>query len=170
MPQQVSLQLVKPYNHCINAMEQAIQMFKNWFIGALGTTGADFPIQLWENFNPQIQDSINLLCCSQKYLDCSAYKTLEGPYAWNHYLTAPSGTKAIIYDDPNTCAAWAPHGLDAWLLSHLRTTIDAICTMTPKPAAIAFPIQPTSFHRIALHRPTCTKRIFKNCQQSYNSH
>ena len=29
---------------------------------------------------------------------------------------APPGTKAIIYEDSDTRASWAPHGLDAWLL------------------------------------------------------
>ena len=60
-PQQVSLQLVKPHNHHINAAEHAIQTFKNWFIGALGTTDANFPIQLWDKLAPLVQDSINLL-------------------------------------------------------------------------------------------------------------
>ncbi len=72
MPQQVSLQLIEPHNHRVNAMEQAIQMFKNWFIGALGTTDTNFPIQLWDKLTPQVQDSINLLCCSQIHPDCSA--------------------------------------------------------------------------------------------------
>ncbi len=60
-PQQVSLQLVKPHDHRVNAAERAIQTFKNCFIRALGTTNADFPIQLWYKLAPQVQDSINLL-------------------------------------------------------------------------------------------------------------
>ena len=28
----------------------------------------------------------------------------------------PPGTKAVIYEDSDTHASWAPHGLDAWLL------------------------------------------------------
>ncbi len=28
-PQQVSLQLVEPHNHCVNVAERAIQKFKN---------------------------------------------------------------------------------------------------------------------------------------------
>jgi hypothetical protein len=117
MPQQVSLQLVKPHNHCINATERAIQMFENWFIGVLGTTDANFPIQLWDKLTPQVQDSINLLRCSHIQPDRSAYKTLKEPYDWNRYPMAPPGTKAIIFEDSNTRALWAPHGLDAWLLS-----------------------------------------------------
>jgi hypothetical protein len=60
-PQQCRLQLVKPGNHQVNAAECAIQTFKNHFIGALGTTDIDFPIQLWDKLVPQVQDSINLL-------------------------------------------------------------------------------------------------------------
>ena len=59
--QQVSLQLVEPHNHRVNAAERAIQTFKNRFIRALGTTDADFPIQLWDKLTSQVQDSINLL-------------------------------------------------------------------------------------------------------------
>jgi hypothetical protein len=44
-PQDVSLQLLH-HNHRFNAVEHAIQTIKNRFIGALGTTDVDFPIQL----------------------------------------------------------------------------------------------------------------------------
>jgi hypothetical protein len=52
-PHQCHLQLVEPGNHRVNAAEQAIQTFKNQFIGALGTTDVDFPIQLWDKLAPQ---------------------------------------------------------------------------------------------------------------------
>ncbi len=63
-PQNVCLQLVKPQNNRVNATEQAIQTFKNRFLGALGTTDINFPIQLWDKLSPQVQDLINLLCQS----------------------------------------------------------------------------------------------------------
>jgi hypothetical protein len=44
-PQQASLQLIEPHNHCVNATDRAIQTFKNCFIEALGMTNANFPIQ-----------------------------------------------------------------------------------------------------------------------------
>jgi hypothetical protein len=116
-PQDVALQLVEPHNHRVNAAERAIQTFKNRFIGALGTTDTEFPIQLWDKLTPQVQDSINLLRRSRVNPAISAYETLEGPYDWNRYPLAPLGTKSIIYEDSNTRASWArPHGLDAWHL------------------------------------------------------
>jgi hypothetical protein len=115
-PQQVSLQLIKPHNHCVNAAERAMQTFKNQFISALGTTDGNFPIQLWDKLAPQVQDSINLLCQLRIHPYRSTYETLEGPYKWNRYPMALPGTKAIIYKDADTQASWAPCGLNAWLL------------------------------------------------------
>jgi hypothetical protein len=59
--QQCKLQLVEPHNHRVNVAERVIQTFKNRFIGALGTTDNEFPVQLWDKLAPQVQDSINLL-------------------------------------------------------------------------------------------------------------
>ncbi len=115
-PQQVMLQLVEPHNHMVNAAEQAIQTFKNRFIGTLSTTDSEFPVQLWDKPAPQVQDSINLLRRSWLSLDESAYEILEGPYGFNWYSLAPLGTRAIIYKDLDTRASWAPHGLDVWYL------------------------------------------------------
>jgi hypothetical protein len=115
-PRHVDLQLVEPHNHSVNAAKRAIQTFKNYFIGNLGTTDSYFPVQLWDKLAPQVQDSINLLrqsCINPKHF---AYEALEGPYDWNRYPMAPPGTKAIIYDDADSRTSWAPHGLDAWLL------------------------------------------------------
>ncbi len=60
-PQQCRLELAKPGNHQFNAAKRTIQTFKNCFIGALGTTDVNFPIQLWDKLAPQVQDSIKLL-------------------------------------------------------------------------------------------------------------
>jgi hypothetical protein len=43
---QCDLLLVKPNNHCVNAAERAIQIFKAHFIRALATTNSKFPLQL----------------------------------------------------------------------------------------------------------------------------
>ena len=45
-PCNVQLKPVEPHNHRVNAAKRAIQTFKNCFIGALGTTDSDFPVQL----------------------------------------------------------------------------------------------------------------------------
>jgi hypothetical protein len=132
-PQQVSLQLVEPHNHHISAAERAIQTFKNHFIGALGTTNANFPIQLWDKLTPQVLDTMNLLRCSRLHPNRSAYKTLEGVYYWNRYPMAPPGTKAIIYKDSTTCTSWEPHGLNAWILGPSKDHYRCHLCYVPRP-------------------------------------
>ncbi len=120
-PQDVTLQLVEPHNHRVNAAECTIQTFKNRFRGALGTTDTDLTVQLWNKLSPQVQDLINLLCRSRIKPNVSAYEALEGPYDWNRYPIAPLGTKANIFEeDSDTRASWAPHGLNAWILGPLK--------------------------------------------------
>jgi hypothetical protein len=50
--EECTLQLVELHNHCVNAAEQAIQMFKDAFISALAMTDCDFPLQLWDRLIP----------------------------------------------------------------------------------------------------------------------
>jgi hypothetical protein len=88
-------------------------MFKNCFIGALGTTDSNVPVQLWDKLAPQVQDSINLLRQSCINPEHSAYEAPEGPYDWNQYPMAPPGMKAIIYDNADLPASWASRGLGA---------------------------------------------------------
>ncbi len=110
------LQLVEPHNHRVNAVERAIQTFKDAFISALATTHSNFPLQLWDRLTPQIQDTLNLLRASRIDPTKSAYEILNGPYNWNRYLLAPLGCKAIVYKDGNTRRSWASRGVDAWYL------------------------------------------------------
>jgi hypothetical protein len=44
----ISIQLVPPHNHRVNAAEQAIATFKEHFIAALATVDMHCPLQLWD--------------------------------------------------------------------------------------------------------------------------
>ena len=55
------LQVVEPHNHRVNAAKRAIQTLKVTFIAALATTDSDFPLQLWDQLTPQVEDTLNLL-------------------------------------------------------------------------------------------------------------
>jgi hypothetical protein len=48
------LQLFEPHTHCVNVVEQAIQMFKDAFISTLAMTNRDFPLKLWDRLMPQV--------------------------------------------------------------------------------------------------------------------
>jgi hypothetical protein len=154
--QQVSLKLVEPHNHRIHAAEPAIQTFKNWFIGALGTTVADLPIQLLDKLTQQVQDSINLLQQSRIHPDISTHETVKGPYDWNRYPMVPPDTKAIIYLDAETPISWAPHGLDAWLLGPSKDHYRCHLYFVPK---------------ISGYHISCTTNLFpQHCIASPYSH
>ncbi len=111
------LQLVEPHNHCVNAVERAIQTFKDAFIVALATTDSNFTLQIWDKIIPQVQDMLNMMRASRVDPTRSAYEVLNGPYDWNWYPLAPLGCKAVVYEDGDTCGSWASQGVDGWYLS-----------------------------------------------------
>ncbi len=110
------LQVFEPYNHPVNATEQAIQTFKAAFIAALATTDSKFPLKLWDRLTLQVQDTLNMLRASCIDPTVSAYMILTGAYNWNRYPLAPLGCKAVVYKDCNTRGSWASQGVDAFYL------------------------------------------------------
>jgi len=57
----MDIHLVPPHNHHVNAAERAIATFKEHFISALATVDKDCPLQLWDDFLPQVELTLNLL-------------------------------------------------------------------------------------------------------------
>jgi len=62
--EKINIQLVPPYNHRVNAAERAITTFKEHFIAALATVDIHCPLQLWDEFLPQVELTLNMLCFS----------------------------------------------------------------------------------------------------------
>ncbi len=60
--EKISIQLVPPHNHQVNAAERAITTFKEHFIAALATVDMHCPLQLWDEFLPQVELTLNMLC------------------------------------------------------------------------------------------------------------
>ncbi len=110
------LELVEPHNHRVNAAECAIQTFKNAFIAALATTDSNFPLQLWDQLTPQVQDTLNMMHASRINPAVLAYEALHGPYNWSRYPLAPLGCKAVVHENGDTQGLWASRGVDAWYL------------------------------------------------------
>jgi hypothetical protein len=110
------LQVVEPHNHHIDATKRAIQTFKAAFIAALATTDSDFPLQLWDQLTPQVEDTLNMLRASRIDPTKSAYKILNRTYDWNWYPLTPLGCKAVVYEDGDTRGFWASHSVDAFYL------------------------------------------------------
>jgi hypothetical protein len=51
----MDIHLVSPHNHRVNAPKRAIATFKNQFISALTTVNRNCPLQLWDDFLPQVE-------------------------------------------------------------------------------------------------------------------
>ena len=74
------IQLVEPHKKRLKAYGQAIQTWKDTFIGALANTDADFPLQLWDWLTQQVQDCLNLIRASRVNPTITVYGALNGPY------------------------------------------------------------------------------------------
>jgi hypothetical protein len=110
----MKIQLVPPHNHRVNAAERAIGTFKEHFVAALATVDMLCPLQLWDEFLPQVELTLNLLRFSRRNPNISANHELYGPFDFSKTPLAPLGTKALIYDDPASRASWAPHATDGF--------------------------------------------------------
>jgi hypothetical protein len=110
----MDINLIPPHNHRVNAAKCVIATFKEHFISALATVDRNCPIQLWDDFLPQVELTLNLLQFSQQDLIKSANKEVNGKFDYNKTPLAPLGTKGLVYDDPAIHASWAPHGTNAF--------------------------------------------------------
>ena len=91
--EKIDIQLVEPQDHRFNAAERAIQTFKHHFIAGLATVDIDFPIQLWDEFLPQAQMTLNMLRTSRQDNTKTAYEELKGPFDFNKTPLAPLALK-----------------------------------------------------------------------------
>ncbi len=114
--EKLNIQLVPPHNHRVNAAERAIGTFKEHFIAALATVDMNCPLQLWDEFLPQVELTLNLLCFSRRNPLISANNELYGPFDFGKMPLAPLGTKALVHDDPAVRASWAPHATDGYYI------------------------------------------------------
>jgi hypothetical protein len=112
----IKIQLVEPHNHRVNAAERAIQTFKNHMIAGLSTCDEQFPSLLWDRIVTQAQDSLNMLRTSRVHPQLSAYQILEGAHDFNRVPWAPPGTRATIFNPPETRTSWGPRAIDAWYI------------------------------------------------------
>jgi hypothetical protein len=58
------------------------------------------PLQLWYEFSPQVELTLNMLCFSRRNSNKSANQEVYGNFDFNKTPLAPLGTKALIYNDP----------------------------------------------------------------------
>ena len=109
----------------MNAAERAIQTFKNHFISGLYATDENWSLQLWDQLTHQATITLNLLRMSRIDPTKSLYEQIHSAkYDWNKHPMAPPGTRAIMYEAPDSRASWGPRGTETWYygpeLDHYR--------------------------------------------------
>ncbi len=88
--------------------------FKEHFIAALATIDNLCPLQLRNEFLPQVKLTLNLIRLSRRNPLISANHKLYSPFDFNKMPLAPLGNKALVYNDPATWTSWAPHVTDGF--------------------------------------------------------
>ena len=107
----VAFQLVLPHLHLTNAAERAIATYKDHLIASLRICNPSFPLHLWDRLISQATLTLNLLRPSCINPRLSAEAQLNGAFGFNRTPLAPPGTKVLVFEAPNICRTWAPHGV-----------------------------------------------------------
>ncbi len=112
----VRTQIVEPHNHHVNASEPAIKTTKYHLIAGLATVHKDCPLQLWDKFLQQAEDTLNMLRMSRANTRLSAYEDLHRAFNFNCMPMAPFGTKGLAFVNPDNCTTFSPHALDVFVV------------------------------------------------------
>ena len=112
----VKFQLVPPYLHRTNSVEQEIQTYKDNFIAGLSSCDPKPPLNLWDHLIPHATLTLNLIRPSHLNPRLSAEAQLNGAFDFNRTQLAPPGTQVIVHKTPDNRCTWDPHGVDGWYL------------------------------------------------------
>jgi hypothetical protein len=105
----MTFELVPPDNHRRNMAEKAIQTFKDHFVGVLSGCAPTFPLHLWCQLHPQVEQQLLLLRQSQLHPNLSAYAHIYGHHDYNRHPFIPIGMEALIHDKPHKPCTYAKH-------------------------------------------------------------
>jgi len=79
----LTYQLVPPNDHRRNVAKKAIQTWKDHIIAVLSGTADKFPLHLWCQLIPHMEQQLNLLRQSNANPKISTYAHLYGPHDYN---------------------------------------------------------------------------------------
>jgi hypothetical protein len=103
-------QLVPPHDHCCNAAERAIQMFKNHFIAILCEVDPEVPMHQWDKLLPQAELTLNIMRTSWLNARNSAWTMLHSVHAYKRTPISPAGCKLIKSSSSQQRQTWQGHG------------------------------------------------------------
>ena len=98
----------------MNAAEPAVESVKYHVLAGLATVHPDCPLQLWDRFLAQMQDTLNMLRTSRRNAKLLACEEVESPFDFNKTPMSILGTKGLAYLNPDNRSTWQPHGVDTF--------------------------------------------------------
>ena len=113
---QVDCHLVLPVIHIRNAAEHTIRTFKKHFKSGLVTTNESFPTHIRCRLLPQECTTLNIIRNSRINPKMSAEAQLNVSFYYNRTPLAPTGTKAIIRENPGSRVTWDLQGTKGWYI------------------------------------------------------
>jgi hypothetical protein len=127
----MDIKLIPPHHHHVTTIQHAIATFKEHFVAILATVDMICLQQLWDEFLPQVELSLNLLRFSCLNPHVSANQELYSPFNFNKTPLAPLGTKALVYDNLAIRASWAPHATDSFYIGSANDHCHCLCFYIP---------------------------------------
>ena len=99
IPGKTKIRFVEPHAHYVNVVGHAVKTYKNHPISDLCMVYPIFPLQLWNELLPQLQDTLSLLRTprnnsNSKLSTCAA---LEGEYTFVKTPVLPPGTRNDLH-------------------------------------------------------------------------
>ena len=89
--QEVPIQLVEPGKNRVNAEEIGVKTGKYYLISSLAMVYKSIPLQLWCQYIPQIEMTLNMPQQFRQDPTISAYEALNGPFDYNKTPLVPLG-------------------------------------------------------------------------------
>ncbi len=97
----MTYELVPPDDHQRNMVKNAIQRFKDHFIGVLSGCAPTFPMHLWCQLLPQVEQQLLLLQQSRLHPILSTYTHVYGHHDYNKHPFVPIRMEALVHDKPH---------------------------------------------------------------------
>jgi hypothetical protein len=105
----MTYELVPLDDHQHNMAEKAIQTFKDHSVSFLSGCAPTFPLHLWCQLLPQVEQQLLLLRQSRLHPILSTYAHVYGHHDYNKHPFVPIGMEALVHNKPHKCQTYAEH-------------------------------------------------------------
>jgi hypothetical protein len=105
----MTYKLFPPDDDQHNMAEKAIQPSRDNFVGILSSCAPTFPLHLWCQLVPQVEQQLLLLQQSQLHPNLSTYAHVYGHHCYNKHPFVLIGMEVLVHDKPHKCQTYVKH-------------------------------------------------------------